>query len=62
MMNKERIGVETGWRLIMLATLANTLFKCGLVAFIGGKELVKRIALPYGVAILSGIAIILLWP
>lgn len=62
MMNKDRIAVDTGWRLIMVATLANTLFKGGAVALLGGKELLKRIAVLYGIAILSGIAIILLWP
>jgi len=62
MMNKDRIGVDTGWRLIMVATLANTLFKGGVVAFLGGRALLKRIVLLYGIAILSGIAIIFLWP
>ncbi len=62
MMNKDRVGVDTGWRLIMVATLANTLFKGGAVAFLGGKALLKRIVVLYGIAILSGIAIILLWP
>lgn len=62
MMNEGRIGVDTGWRLIMLATLANTLFKCGVVAFIGGRPLLKRIALLYGIAVISGLAIIFLWP
>ncbi len=62
MMNKDRIGVDTGWRLIMVAILANTLFKGGVVAFLGGRALLKRIVLLYGIAILSGIAIIFLWP
>ncbi len=62
MMNQDKIGVDTGWRLIMIATLANTLFKGGAVAFLGGKALLKRIIFLYGIAILSGIAIILLWP
>lgn len=62
LMNKESISVDTGWRLIMVAALANTLFKAGAVAFLGGMALLKRAAVLYGIAILSGIAIILLWP
>ena len=62
MMNKGRIEVETGWRLIMAATLANTLFKGGVVAFLGDSALLKRIAVLYGIAIVSGIGIIFLWP
>jgi len=62
MMNKGRIEVETGWRLIMAATLATTLFKGGVVAFLGGSALLKRIAVLYGIAIVSGIGIIFLWP
>ena len=62
MMNKGRVEVDTGWRLVMVATLANTLFKGGVVAFLGGRALLKRIVVLYGIAILSGIAIIFLWP
>jgi len=62
MMNKGRVEVDTGWRLIMVATLANTLFKGGAVALLGGRALLKRIVVLYGIAILSGIAIIFLWP
>ncbi|WP_411827838.1 MgtC/SapB family protein [Luteolibacter sp. AS25] len=62
MMNKDNIDVGTGWRLIMVATLANTLFKGGAVALLGGRALLKRIVVLYGIAILSGVAIIFLWP
>jgi uncharacterized membrane protein (DUF4010 family) len=62
MMNKDRIEVGTGWRLIMVATLVNTLFKGCVVALLGGGALLKRIVVLYGIAMLSGIAIILLWP
>lgn len=62
LMNKDSIAVETGWRLVMVATLANTLFKAGAVAFLGGMALLKKIALLYGITILAGLAIILLWP
>lgn len=62
MMNQGKIGVDSGWRLIMVATLANTLFKGGVVAVLGGTALLKRIVLLYGIAIISGLAIIFLWP
>ena len=62
MMNKGRMEVETGWRLIMAATLATTLIKGGVVAFLGGSAVLKKIAVLYDIAIVSGIGIIFLWP
>lgn len=62
MLNRGQLEVATGWRLIMIATLANTLFKGGAVAVLGAPALLKRIALLYGIAIATGVALIFLWP
>jgi uncharacterized membrane protein (DUF4010 family) len=62
LLNKQQLEVGTGWRLIMTATLANTLFKGGAVAVLGASALFKRIAILYGIAIATGVALIFLWP
>jgi len=62
MLNRDQLEVATGWRLIMTATLANTLFKGGAVAVLGAPALLKRIALLYSIAIACGVALIFLWP
>lgn len=53
---------ETGWRVILVAALSNVVFKAGMIAVIGGKHLLKRISLYYGIALAVGIAVIFLWP
>ena len=62
LLNKEQLDVGTGWRVIMIAALANTLFKAGAVAVLGAPALLKRIAVLYGIAIAAGVALIFLWP
>jgi len=62
MLSKGDVDVGTAWRLIMTATLSNTLFKAGVVALLGAPELFKRIVILYGIAIVAGLAILLLWP
>ena len=57
-----RIDADTAWRVIFVASLSNLLFKAGIVAAMGGKQLRRR-ALP----VLAGLTAIgftgtLLWP
>jgi uncharacterized membrane protein (DUF4010 family) len=62
MLNRGQIDVSLGWRLIMTAALANTVFKCGIVAVLGAPALLKRIAILCAIAIVSGIVLIVWWP
>ncbi len=57
-----RLGMATGWRLILTATLSNLLFKAGIVAVLGRRRLLGIIALLYGIGMLAGLAILFLWP
>lgn len=57
-----RLEADTGWRVIMLASLSNILFKGGLVAVIGSRALLREVALLFGAALLAGIAILWFWP
>lgn len=59
-----RNEVETGiaWRLIMTAALANLVFKIGVAAFLGGRELLKRLGILFGIAFAIGLGVMLLWP
>ncbi|HSS75651.1 MAG TPA: DUF4010 domain-containing protein [Thermoanaerobaculia bacterium] len=52
----------TGWRAILLAALSNLVFKAGVVAFLGSRRLLGRIALLFGVAVAGGGVIFWLWP
>ncbi len=57
-------GLDTnfGWRLIVVASLSNFLFKIVLCAILGTKQLTKWMALFFGAAILGGLIILWLWP
>lgn len=62
LMRDGSVAVPTGWRVILVAALANLLFKGGIVAFAGGAVLLRRLALTYGIALVVGVAIALFWP
>lgn len=56
------LKTQTGWRLILLASLSNLLFKGILAGILGTKQLLKWVAISFGIAIVSGLLIIWLWP
>ena len=57
-----QIGVETGWKLIVVASMANLVFKGGVAAAIGGRPLAWRIALVFLPSLLAGGLLLWLWP
>jgi uncharacterized membrane protein (DUF4010 family) len=62
MTESKDIDPALGWRLIMVAVLSNLVFKAGLAMSLGSAYLRQRLPLYFGILILSGVAIILLWP
>jgi uncharacterized membrane protein (DUF4010 family) len=62
MMQGGRVSAETGWRMMMLAGLSNVVFKGGIAAVIGARELRARIAVLFGITLASGAGILWLWP
>jgi len=62
LMNTDSLDLLVGWRVILIAALANLAFKGGIVAVLGGKTLFKRIALVYGISLIAGLAILFFWP
>ena len=62
LIEKGSIEPTLGWRLILSAVLSNLLFKAGIAAAIGGKSLLGRIAIWYGIALAMGLGILFLWP
>lgn len=62
MTEQKSIESSLGWKLILIAFLSNLVFKGGMAMIIGGKNLGKTIALLFGIAILTGLAILFIWP
>jgi uncharacterized membrane protein (DUF4010 family) len=56
------VSTSTAWRVIVIATIANLLFKGGIVAVLGGRRLLARVAMPFGISIAAGILLLLFWP
>ncbi len=52
-----RLSAVEGARYILLATVANTLFKAALATTLGGKALGKKLALPFGLLVGLGVAL-----
>ncbi|PWW82739.1 hypothetical protein CR164_03075 [Prosthecochloris marina] len=58
----DRVGIDTGWRMMMLGAMSNILFKAAAVAVLGNRQLFFRIALLFGISLAGGIALLLFWP
>lgn len=56
------LEVDLGWRLILLASLSNLLFKGIIVVTLGTKQLAKWVGISFGISIAAGLLLIWLWP
>lgn len=57
-----RVAADEGWRVILLASLSNFVFKAGIVAVLGRGRLLGRIAAVFGAAVVGGILLLAFWP
>jgi len=56
------LDTESGWRLILLASLSNLLFKGIMAAVLGTKKLARWIGFSFGISIIAGLLLMWLWP
>ncbi len=62
LINAGRIDIDTGWRMIMVGAMSNLVFKGAAVAVLGHRQLLRRVAAVFGLALLAALALILFWP
>jgi uncharacterized membrane protein (DUF4010 family) len=62
LVQSSRLDPDMGWRAILLASMSNLGFKAGIVAALGSKALLGRIALLFGAVMAGGGMILWLWP
>ncbi len=62
LMRTDQVSPVTGWRLIMVGSLANLCFKAAIVAVLGTRGLLRRISMAFGVTGAVGVALLLVWP
>ena len=48
--------------MILIASLSNLMFKGGIVAMLGHRSLLYKIAFVFGLAVAGGLAVLFLWP
>lgn len=56
------LEADAGWRVILLASLANQTFKLGIIAFIARGRLLAMASILFGAVLVGGAAIWMLWP
>lgn len=57
-----QISRDLGWRAILVASMANLVFKGGFVVALGRRDLWLAIGIVFGAAILAGSAMLAFWP
>ncbi|MDF1813520.1 MAG: MgtC/SapB family protein [Verrucomicrobiales bacterium] len=62
LMSSGGIDVSTGWRVVLVAALSNLVFKGVIAGVLGGRDLAKQVLFWYGIALVAGLLIVLLWP
>jgi uncharacterized membrane protein (DUF4010 family) len=62
MAEQKSIEASLGWRLVLVATVSNLVFKGGMAMVMGNKTLGKLVGFLFAILIITGILIILFWP
>jgi len=57
-----KLEVSTGWRLILLGSMSNLVFKCGAAGVLGGAALFRRLALGFAITLFAGVLLLFFWP
>ena len=62
LMKGNGLDPSIGWRVILIGSLANLLFKGGVVAVLGHRMLRARVTVAFAAAVVGGGAILFFWP
>lgn len=61
MVKTRRVPPDTGWRIVLLASMSNLVFKASAVALIGNRRLLRLIALMFGIVLAGGGLVLAFW-
>jgi uncharacterized membrane protein (DUF4010 family) len=62
LIKRGELDVHTGWRMILLASLSNLVFKGVAVAMLGHRRLLGRVWAAFGIVLLCGSLLLAFWP
>ncbi len=58
----DKLAADAAWRVVLLASLSNVAFKGAIVTAAGGRSLARRVLPLWGLVLLVGAALLVLWP
>lgn len=56
------VDTGTAWRVILIASMSNTVFKGAMVGVLAGRPLLRRVGLLYGMALAASALVLAFWP
>lgn len=59
---QDQVAGETAWRVILLATMSNLVFKAGAVAVLGNRRLLVYTVITFAIALAGGGLLLAFWP
>jgi len=62
MIKSQGLNPATGWRLILVAAMANMVFKAGVVMMLAAPALRRRIVMAFAIVLVGAAAVLVLWP
>lgn len=62
LVNEGRLSAQSGWKVILVASMSNLIFKGGMIALLGHRQLLAKVAVFYGLALTAGVAMLIFWP
>jgi uncharacterized membrane protein (DUF4010 family) len=62
LVDEEKLHADTGWRLILVASMSNLVVKAAIAGFLGNRNLLAWIGLLFGAAIIGGAGLLVFWP
>lgn len=62
LMQQGTVVADVGWRVIVIAALANLVFKGAAAWSLGGMALGRRVAVVFGIPLIVGIVLMVVWP
>jgi uncharacterized membrane protein (DUF4010 family) len=62
LVKSDRLDAGIGWRIVLVAILANLILKGAMVAFLGDRRLLGRIAVLFALGFVAGAALLAFWP
>ena len=60
--NQGTLTIDTAWRAMIIATLANMVFKAGAAGVLGGTRLFTRVLMMFSPLFIAGLAVVFFWP